>query len=265
MPNKENDFMKITIITVAFNAAATIADTLRSVAEQTYPDIEHILIDGGSTDATMAIVKEHGSHLARCVSERDRGIYDAMNKGIALATGDIVGFLNADDFYASSRSLDAIAKAFKDPDVDACYGDLLYVRKNDTSSIVRYWRSSSYAADSFRKGWCPPHPTFFARRKVYEKHGGFSLDFKIAADTEIMYRLLEVAGIRSVHIPETIIKMRTGGESNKSLGNIVLQNREIVRLINAKRMTKISVASFLMHKLASRMTQFVVRPRSNPR
>lgn len=252
--------MKITIITVAYNAAETIADTLQSVASQTYPDIEHILIDGASRDATMAVVNEHGSHLAKCISEPDRGIYDAMNKGIALATGDIIGFLNADDFYASPRSLEIIAKAFSEPGIDACYGDLLYVSKRDASSIVRYWRSSSYRKDSFRKGWSPPHPTFFVRRRVYEELGGFSLDFKIAADTEIMFRLLEVEGIRSVHIPQTIIKMRTGGESNKNLRNIILQNREIVRLINASRSRKISVASFLMHKLVSRMTQFIVRP-----
>lgn len=252
--------MKITIITVAFNAAETIGDTLQSVASQTYSDIEHILIDGASRDGTMAVVKEKGKHLAKCISEPDQGIYDAMNKGIALATGDIIGFLNADDFYASSRSLEAIVKAFRDPEIDACYGDLLYVRKNNPSSIVRYWRSSSYKKDSFRKGWCPPHPTFFVRRKIYEKHGGFSLDFKIAADIEIMFRLLELNGIRSVHLPETIIKMRTGGESNKNLANIILQNREIVRFINASRTKKISVASFLMHKFASRMTQFFAKP-----
>lgn len=252
--------MKITIITVAFNAAETIADTLRSVANQTYPDIEHILIDGASRDGTMAVVKEHGKHLAKCISEPDRGIYDAMNKGIALATGDIVGFLNADDFYASSRSLEAIVSAFRDHDIEACYGNLLYVKKNDPSSIVRYWRSSSYEKDSFRRGWCPPHPTFFVRRKVYEEHGGFSLDFKIAADIEIMFRLLEVNCIRSVHIPETIIKMRTGGESNKSLANIILQNREIVRFINASRTSRISVANFLAHKFVSRMTQFLSKP-----
>lgn len=257
--------MKITIITVAFNAAETIADTLRSVANQTYPNIEHILIDGASRDGTMAIVKEHGSHLAKCISEPDRGIYDAMNKGIGLATGDIIGFLNADDFYASSRSLETIANAFSDPDIEACYGDLLYVRKNDPSSVVRYWRSCSFKKDSFRRGWCPPHPTFFVRRGVYEDHGGFSLDFRIAADTEIMFRLLELNGIKSVYIPETIIKMRTGGESNKNLGNIILQNKEIVRLINASRTTKISVASFLAHKFVSRMAQFLVKPKPDKR
>lgn len=252
--------MKITIITVAFNAAETIADTLRSVSEQTYEDIEHILIDGASTDATMSIVKQQGAHLARCLSEPDRGIYDAMNKGIVLATGDIIGFLNADDFYASDDALEKIAAAFADPLIDACYGDLLYVRKNNPSSIVRYWRSSRYQPGSFRKGWCPPHPTFFVRRKIYEQYGGFSLDYRIAADTEIMFRLLEVKGISSVYIPETIIKMRTGGESNKSLGNIILQNREIVRIINSANGTKISVTNFLMQKFASRLMQFLNRP-----
>jgi len=252
--------MKITIITVSFNAAETIADTLRSVSEQTYNDVEHILIDGASKDATMSVVREHGTHLAKCLSEPDRGIYDAMNKGIALATGDIIGFLNADDFYASKNSLGTIAAAFSDPTVDACYGDLLYVSKDDTSKVVRYWRSCEYVKGAFRKGWCPPHPTFFVRRGVYEAHGDFSLDYKIAADIEIMYRLLEVKGITSAYLPETIIRMRTGGESNKSIGNIILQNREIVRFINRSGGARISVPSFVMHKLASRLKQFIVRP-----
>jgi glycosyltransferase involved in cell wall biosynthesis len=253
--------MKITIITVSFNAAETIGDTLRSVAAQTYEDIEHILIDGASKDATVAVAKDHGGHLAKFISEPDRGIYDAMNKGIALATGDIIGFLNADDIYASPNALETIVKAFTAPEVDACYGDLLYVRKNDPSSIVRYWQSSDYVNGAFRKGWCPPHPTFFVRRKIYEQYRGFNLDYKIAADVEIMFRLLEVNGIKSVHIPETIVKMRTGGESNKSVGNIILQNREIVRFINENKARKMSVASFLAHKLLSRMMQFVRRPR----
>jgi glycosyltransferase involved in cell wall biosynthesis len=252
--------MKITIITVAFNAADTIADTLRSVAAQTYPDIEHILIDGASTDATMTIVQQHGGHLANCISEPDRGIYDAMNKGIALATGEIIGFLNADDFYASSESLNLIASTFNNLDIEACYGDLLYVSKNDTTQIVRYWRSSNYKLDSFKTGWCPPHPTFFVRRKIYEQYGGFRHDLKIAADIEIMHRLLEVQKIRALYIPETIIKMRTGGESNKNLRNILLQNREILRFINASRQNKISTLNFLCQKIVSRLKQFVVRP-----
>jgi glycosyltransferase involved in cell wall biosynthesis len=252
--------MKITIITVAFNAAETIADTLRSVSEQTHEDIEHILIDGASKDATMSVVREQGAHLAKCISEPDQGIYDAMNKGIVLATGDIIGLLNADDFYASSDALKTIASAFSDPNVDACYGDLLYVRKTSPSSIVRYWRSSNYESGLFRKGWCPPHPTFFVRRKIYERYGGFNLNYKIAADTEIMFRLLEVKGVRSVYIPETIIKMRTGGESNKSVRNIILQNNEIVRMLNAASAKKVSVVNFLVRKFGSRVVQFLTRP-----
>jgi len=254
--------MKITIITVSFNAEQTIADTLQSVSSQRYGHIEHIVIDGASKDGTVAIVNERGSHLAKFVSEPDRGIYDAMNKGIALATGDVVGFLNADDFYASPDALERVARAFDSPDVDASFGDLLYVRKSDPSSIVRYWQSSDFVKGSFKRGWCPPHPTFFVRRKIYEQYGGFNLEYKIAADTEIMFRFLEVKGIKSIHIPETIVKMRTGGESNKSVANIIHQNREIVRIINAGSPKKVSVGKFLAHKLVSRLTQFIKRPRA---
>jgi glycosyltransferase involved in cell wall biosynthesis len=254
--------MKITIITVSFNAEQTIADTLQSVSSQRYGHIEHIVIDGASKDGTVGIVNERGSHLAKFVSEPDRGIYDAMNKGIALATGDVVGFLNADDFYASPDALEKVARAFDSPDVDVCYGDLLYVRKSDPSSIVRYWQSSDFVKGSFKRGWCPPHPTFFVRRKIYEQYGGFNLEYKIAADTEIMFRFLEVKGIKSIYIPETIVKMRTGGESNKSVANIIHQNREIVRIINAGSPKKVSVGNFLAHKLVSRLTQFIKRPRA---
>ena len=253
--------MKITIITVAFNAAETIADTLRSVSEQTYEDIEHILIDGASKDATLSVAKAHGAHLAKCISEPDRGIYDAMNKGIAMATGDVIGFLNADDFYASRDAVKTIAAAFTDPDIDACYGDLLYVSKTNPSSIVRYWRSSIYERGSFRKGWCPPHPTFFVRRKVYEINGGFSLEYKIAADAEIMFRLLEVKRIKATYIPKTIVKMRTGGESNKSIRNVISQNREIIRFMNTSNGKKVSLVYFLWHKTFSKVTQFIARPR----
>jgi len=252
--------MKITIITVAFNAASTIADTLRSVSSQTHEDIEHILIDGASTDATMEIVRQHGGHLAKCISEPDRGIYDAMNKGIRLATGDIVGFLNADDFYASPDALKKVAAAFNDPTVDACYGDLLYVRKSNPSAIVRYWRSCPFVKGLFDRGWSPPHPTFFVRRKVYEQYGGFNLEYRIAADMEIMFRILEVKAVKSLYIPEIIIKMRTGGESNQSLRNIIRQNREIVRVLNAASARKISVAKFLARKSVSKAAQFLTRP-----
>ncbi len=183
-----------------------------------------------------------------------------MNKGIRLATGDIVGFLNADDFYASPDALKKVAAAFNDPTVDACYGDLLYVRKSNPSAIVRYWRSCPFVKGLFDRGWSPPHPTFFVRRKVYEQYGGFNLEYRIAADMEIMFRILEVKAVKSLYIPEIIIKMRTGGESNQSLRNIIRQNREIVRVLNAASARKISVAKFLARKSVSKAAQFLTRP-----
>ena len=158
--------MKISVITVCFNAQNTIGHTLRSVRDQTLDSIEHIIIDGCSNDGTLKVVESEGNHVAMIVSERDKGIYDAMNKGIALATGDIIGFINADDFYASSDVLAAVASAFESSGADCCYGDLCYVQQDDVSKIVRYWRSAPFATGMFGRGWCPPHPTFFARREV---------------------------------------------------------------------------------------------------
>lgn len=203
--------MKISIITVAFNAAPTIADALISVATQTHPEIEHIVVDGASKDGTQAVVARNSSRVTKFVSEPDHGIYDAMNKGIGLATGEVVGFINADDFYADDTVLTRVAAAFSDPAVDACFADLLYVDQHDSRRIVRYWKSCAYRPGMFERGWVPPHPTFFARRSVYEKLGGFNLDFPLAADMELMLRFLAVHKIRSVYLPETLIKMRMGG------------------------------------------------------
>src|SRR5438309_625440 len=174
--------MKISIVTVCFNAESTIRDTVRSISEQSHAEVEHLVIDGKSTDDTLSIVHACGSKVElRVVSEPDSGIYDAMNKGIALATGDIVGFLNSDDFYASNDVLTTVARVMADPEVDACFGDLCYVRKIDTRWVVRYWRSSPYYSGLFERGWCPPHPTFFVRREVYRRFGGFDLRYKLAA------------------------------------------------------------------------------------
>lgn len=232
---------KITIITVTCNAAATIADCLQSVASQSHP-VEHIIIDGASTDSTLDIVRRI-SPSARILSEPDRGIYDAMNKGLALATGDVIGILNADDFYANSGVLAKVAAIFADPMVEACYGDLEYIRgpvtgdqgsveaiQNSKSNIqnykvVRYWRSGSFDAQKFYWGWMPPHPTFFVRRSVYEKFGFFRLDMGSAADYELMLRFLFRHRITASYIPEVLVKMRAGGVSNATLANRLRANR----------------------------------------
>lgn len=209
---------KISIITVCFNAAGTIGDTLASVAGQTYKNVEHIVVDGRSTDETLAIIKKY-SHV-RLISETDRGIYDAMNKGIALATGDIVGILNADDIYYDRTILENVVRAFESTTTDSVYGDLVYVAKENTAKIIRYWKAGKYYPGRFYRGWMPPHPTFFVRKQVYEKHGAFDLRLPLAADYEIMLRFLEKEHISTLYIPYTFVRMRLGGASNKNLANI---------------------------------------------
>ena len=251
--------MKISVITVCYNSAKTIGNTLRSVREQTHSDIEHIIVDGSSDDDTLKVVKAEGLHVAKVVSERDKGIYDAMNKGIALASGEIVAFINADDFYASPCILTTVAAAFEKSGADCCYGDLCYVSQVDPTRTVRYWRSANFVPKAFEKSWCPPHPTFFVRRSVYQRLGGFDLSFRIAADFELMARYLEADGISSHYIPEVLVKMRLGGTTNRSLSNIFEQNIEIRRAL-AKNGLHFSLVSFVLNKLVTRAAQFVRRP-----
>lgn len=251
--------MKISVITVCYNSAKTIGHTLRSVREQTHGDIEHIIIDGGSYDNTLEIIMAEGQHVAKVVSERDSGIYDAMNKGIALASGELVGFINADDFYASPSVLTTVAEAFERSGAYCCYSDLCYVSRDDSARTVRYWRSADFVPGSFEKSWSPPHPTFFVRRSVYQRLGGFDLSFKIAADFELMVRYLEAARISSCYIPEVLVKMRLGGTTNRSVSNIFKQNAEIRRALS-KNGLRSSLVSFVLSKLVTRSIQFVRRP-----
>jgi glycosyltransferase involved in cell wall biosynthesis len=234
----------VSIITAVRNGAATIIDTMSSLVSQTHP-AEHIIIDGGSTDNTLDIVRKI-SPSARIISEPDTGIYDAMNKGIRLATGDIVGILNADDFYADAGVLAKVAAVFANPTVEACYGDLEYVSANRDSGfgirdsglstqdlklmtqdfkVTRYWRSGSFDAEKFYWGWMPPHPTFFVQRSVYEKYGFFRLDMGSAADYELMLRFLFKHRITASYLPEVLVKMRSGGVSNATLANRLRANR----------------------------------------
>lgn len=258
--HKNSHDMKISIITVCYNSADTIGDTLRSVRIQNHFNVEHNIIDGGSKDNTLQVVAVEGPHVAKLVSEKDGGIYDAMNKGIAMATGEVIGFINADDFYASSCVLTKVAAVFNDPTVDACYGDLCYVGKSDTSSVVRYWSSSAFCPGSFEVGWCPPHPTFFVRREIYERFGVFDLSYKIASDVELMMRFLEVHKIRVKYIPDVLVKMRMGGTTNRSLGNVYKQNKEILRALKLHGLRS-SIVRLMGNKLVSRGLQFLVRPK----
>ncbi len=214
--------MKVSIITPTFNSAETLEDTVKSVLFQNYPDIEYIIIDGKSTDNTLDIVKKY--KIDKVISEPDKGIYDAMNKGIRLASGDVVGILNSDDIYVSKNVIDKVVKAIKE--VDCCWGNLLYVDRKDENKVIRKWFSSEYKEGLFKKGWHPPHSTFFVKKSVYDKHGVFNLNFKIAADYELMLRFLEKHKIKSSFIREILVKMKIGGTSNRSVLNIIKANIE---------------------------------------
>ncbi|MCC6459117.1 MAG: glycosyltransferase [Saprospiraceae bacterium] len=207
--------MKISIITVSYNSAATIRDTLRSVAEQSHPEVEHIVIDGASPDQTADIVRQF-PHVDRLLSEPDEGLYHAMNKGLALASGEVIGLLNADDFYSHPEVLARVAAQFEQPGVQALYGDLQYVHPEQLHRILRHWRAGPYQTPDFRRGWMPPHPTFFVRRHWYETLGNFDLEFRMAADYELMLRFLYKHRVPATYLPEVLVRMRAGGISNAS-------------------------------------------------
>jgi glycosyltransferase involved in cell wall biosynthesis len=240
--------MKVSLITVSYNSARTIADTLKSVQSQTYKDIEYIVVDGNSSDGTIEIVKQFLDSakdvsqdalqdsekdisqdtgvVKKFLCERDKGIYDAMNKGLAMATGEVIGVLNSDDFYCSNDVIEEVVRAFQQNNTDCLYGDLNYVDPIDTSKIVRKWRSGSFRKQNFLKGWMPPHPTFFVRKSCYDKFGKFDTQFKSAADYELMLRFLFKESCSAVHLPKVMIHMRAGGVSNVSLKNRIRANRE---------------------------------------
>jgi glycosyltransferase involved in cell wall biosynthesis len=217
--------MKISVITATYNSASTLRDTLDCIARQTHPDIEHIIVDALSKDATLEIVKQF-PHVAKTVSEKDRGLYDAMNKGVRLATGEVIGILNSDDFYTSEKVLEKVAEAFADPKVEAVYGDLQYVRQDDVTKVKRTWKAGQYKKKHFHYGWMPPHPTFFVRRDLYSKAGLFNITLRTSADYELMLRMMVKHNANVRYIPEVLVKMRDGGQSNASLGNRLRANRE---------------------------------------
>jgi glycosyltransferase involved in cell wall biosynthesis len=210
--------MKVSIITVVYNNANTVAAAVESVIHQDYENIEYIIIDGGSDDGTLDILKEYKEHFVTFISEPDEGIYDAMNKGLKIATGDIIGILNADDLYSNNSIIAKVVDEFKGKGGDAIYGDLQYVDK-ENKKIIRNWKAGSYNRENFKKGWMPPHPTFFVRKEIYRKYGYFNENFKIAADYELMLRFLYKNKISVSYIPEVLVRMRTGGESNSSFAN----------------------------------------------
>jgi glycosyltransferase involved in cell wall biosynthesis len=248
--------LQISVITAVFNRAGTLSEALRSVREQECDNLEHIVVDGGSTDGTLQVIHAHRADLAKIISEPDRGLYDALNKGIRAASGDVVGFMHADDQFASPTALSRIARAFEDPSVDAVYGDLVYVKKHDISQVVRYWRAGQYRRSQLCHGWMPPHPTFYVRRDFYSRFGGFDTRYRIAADYENMLRILWRGRARAAYIPEVLVRMRLGGVSNLSLFNMLQKSREDYA---AMRQNGIGGLQALMLKNLTKLPQFVTK------
>lgn len=218
--------MKISIITITYNSSSTLAETINSVINQSYKNIEYIIIDGGSSDNTIPIIKSYENKITTFISEKDNGIYDALNKGILLATGDVIGILHSDDFYTNTNVIQNVVNKLEQTNADALYADLFYVDKNNTSKIHRKWKSGNYSLEKFLYGWMPPHPTFFVKKTIYEKYGSFNLSLNSSADYELMLRFIYKEKIKVAYLPEFIIKMRLGGKSNVSLKNRIIANKE---------------------------------------
>ena len=248
--------MKISLITVTFNSGGTLRDTIQSVLSQTYYDIEYIIVDGHSQDNTVDIIKEYEPLFdgrLKWISEKDQGLYDAMNKGFQMATGDMVGIINSDDLLAEATAIEKVIDCFEGhKDIDCVYADLYYVSQYDTSKIVRHWITGKQR--SFSKGWHPAHPTFYVKREIYSNYGLFDLDFKFAADFELMLRLVEKEHIRLFYLPEPLVRMRLGGTTSKNLTNIRKGN---IECLNAFRKNGIPVSVlYPFYRLLPKLKQY---------
>lgn len=245
--------MKVSIITATYNSDATIMDTILSLEKQSYHDIEYIIVDGMSSDNTMLIVNDNSTRVSKIVNEPDKGMYDALNKGISLATGDIIGFLHSDDLFAYPDAISDIVCMFKNEQCDAVYADLEYVSKRDINHVIRRWKSGSYNKRKMKLGWMPPHPTFYMKRELYKTLGCFDLSFKISADYDSLVRYIDRNNIVLAYLPKVITKMRVGGLSNRSFFNIMLKTKEDVQVMKANRLFW-PIA--LLYKNLSKLPQF---------
>jgi glycosyltransferase len=254
--------MKVSILTAVYNNRETVEDCLRSVLGQTYPNIEYLVIDGGSTDGTTRVIEPYRAKIARWVSEPDTGIYSALNKGLNLATGEAVGILHSDDIYAHDRVVEKVVEAFGKSGADSVYGDLKYVDRNNPDRVVRSWKSSPFIPGKFRYGWMPPHPTFFVKRRVFENYGGFNENLRIAADYELMLRFLEKHRVSTQSLPEVLIHMRMGGISNRGLRNLWIKSREDVLAWKLNGL-KSSIYTIPLKNL-SKIPQFFVKNGQDP-
>lgn len=248
--------MKISIITVVYNNDKTIKSAIESVLTQSYSNIEYVIIDGGSSDKTVNIINEYKDQIGYFISEKDKGIYDAMNKGINSATGDVIGILNSDDLYQDTNVIENVMNQFnQNPSIDIVYGDLVYVKSDNVNKVVRNWKSNTYYNRFFENGNVPPHPSLFVKKRIYEEAGLFNLDFKLAADYEFMLRIFKKYNFKSKYINKVIVKMRLGGATNQSFSNIKKQNKEIMY---AWKKNSLRTPILLMPlKIIKRLFQFI--------
>lgn len=248
--------MKVSIITATYNSAATIHDTLESLNKQSYDNIEYIIIDGASSDNTLEVIKQQCPRVTTIISESDKGIYDALNKGIKAATGDIVGYLHSDDLFAYPDAVKDIVAKFENSNCDAVYGDLQYVSKDNVDNVIRLWTSGTYAKEKLKNGWMPPHPTFYMKRELYNKLGVFDLKFKIAADYDSLLRYLWANDVTLSYLPKVVIKMRVGGASNRNLKNIIQKTEED---IHALKNSGLFWPRAVLFKNLSKIPQFLIK------
>jgi glycosyltransferase len=247
----------ISVVTAVRNARLTIEACLDSVASQSHADRQHIVVDGLSTDGTTEVIRKRRAGIDEFISEQDTGIYNALNKGIARATGDVIGFLHADDLYAHRDVLAKVATAFRDPEIAVIYGDLLYVSKADVDRPIRYWKAGEFMPRELARGWMPPHPTMYVRREIYAELGGFDESYRIAADYDSVLRIFAREGLRATYIPEVLVKMRVGGASNASLRNVLRKSAEDYR---ALRQNHVGGVLSLLAKNVRKLRQFVDTP-----
>lgn len=248
--------MKISVITAVYKSEATVGEAIASVAVQTHVDLEHVIVEGNSPDGSLAAIERAAHDRMRLISESDDGIYDALNKGIQHATGDVVGFLHSDDFFAHEGALARIAAAFEDPAVEAVFSDLDYVAQADTSRVIRHWSTGPFHPNRLKYGWMPAHPTLYLRRVVYERLGGYDTSFGISADYDFILRYFAQIDTKAVYIPEVLYKMRLGGVSNRNLANI---RQKMLEDFSAIRRNNVGGFGTLVMKNTSKLSQFVIR------
>ena len=248
--------MKVSIITATYNSEKALPSAIEAIKKQTYSNIEWIVVDGLSNDRTVELIQSNSEFITKWVSEKDNGIYDALNKGLGLASGDIIGFLHSDDFFAEDDTINNIVEKFIKSNANAVYGDLEYVQSEDTQKVIRYWKSKPFERKNLKKGWMPPHPTLFLKKEVYSKHGLFDLNYSISGDYDFMLRILKDDELSFSYLPKVITKMRVGGASS-SIGNIKRKMKEDVRAI---RKNQVGYAPLvLFQKNYSKVTQFIKR------